>query len=112
MAIDLSSVGRSVSPIASVGNVLNGTTKVKDTDKKTGITGFEKILDSAKGMLMETEAYTNAAEEAEMSYMLGLNDNLSDLLVAQTKASVSLQYTVAVRNAVVDAYKEIMALQF
>ncbi len=44
--------------------------------------------------------------------MLGLNDSLSDLLVAQTKANVSLQYTVAVRNAVVDAYKEIMNLQF
>ena len=63
-------------------------------------------------MIKETEDYTNAAEEAELSYMLGLNDSISDLMVAQTKANVSLQYTVAVRNALVDAYKEIMALQF
>ncbi|MBQ7635818.1 MAG: flagellar hook-basal body complex protein FliE [Lachnospiraceae bacterium] len=80
--------------------------------KKSGISSFDKILESAKGMIKETEDYTNAAEEAELSYMLGLNDSISDLMVAQTKANVSLQYTVAVRNALVDAYKEIMALQF
>ena len=70
------------------------------------------MLESAKGMIRETESYTNAAEEAELAYMMGLNDSISDLMIAQTKANVSLQYTVAVRNAVVDAYKEIMALQF
>ena len=64
------------------------------------------------GMIKETEDYSNAAEEAEMAYMLGLNDSVSDLLIAQTKANVTLQYTVAVRNAVIEAYKELMQMQF
>lgn len=81
--------------------------------KKTGNTEtFEALLNSAMGMVKETEYYTNKAEEAELSYMLGLNDSVTDLLVAQIKANTSLQYTVAVRNAVLDAYKEIMNLQF
>jgi flagellar hook-basal body complex protein FliE len=63
-------------------------------------------------MVKETNNYTNAAEEAETAYALGLTDNTHDLQVAQQKANLSLQYTVAVRNSVMDAYKEIMNLQF
>ena len=44
--------------------------------------------------------------------MMGLTENTHDLQVAQMKANISLQYTVAVRNAVIEAYKEIMQLQF
>ena len=64
------------------------------------------------GMVKETETSINQAEQAELEYMLGLNDSVTDLLVAQQKANISLQYTVAVRNAVTQAYQEIMALQF
>jgi flagellar hook-basal body complex protein FliE len=63
-------------------------------------------------MVKETNNLTNAAEKEEMSYALGLSDNTHDLQVAQQKANLSLQYTVAVRNKILDAYKEIMNLQF
>jgi flagellar hook-basal body complex protein FliE len=63
-------------------------------------------------MLNETNDLSNAAKEAEVSYALGLSDNTYDLQVAQEKANASLQYTVQVRNKVLDAYKEIMNLQF
>ena len=101
----------SVSGTSALSSALN---KISSTDntESSGNLSFAALLESATGMIKETESYTNAAEEAELSYMLGLNDSLSGLLVAQTKANVSLQYTVAVRNAVVDAYKEIMNLQF
>lgn len=73
---------------------------------------FEALLNSAMGLIQETESATNAAEQAELEYMLGLNDSVTDLLVAQQKANISLQYTVAIKNAVTQAYQEIMALQF
>ncbi|MCX4328868.1 MAG: flagellar hook-basal body complex protein FliE, partial [Lachnospiraceae bacterium] len=38
-------------------------------------------------------------------------DSIHDLQIAQQKANVSLQYTVAVRDAFLSAYKEIMNLQ-
>jgi len=63
-------------------------------------------------MVKETNNLTNAAEQAEISYSLGLTDSTHDLQVAQEKANISLQYTVAVRNKVLEAYKEIMNLQF
>lgn len=73
---------------------------------------FEDMFQAAVNLINDTNNYTNAAEEAEMAYALGLTDNTHDLMIAQQKASLSLQYTVAIRNQVIDAYKEIMSLQF
>lgn len=88
----------------------------KSTAPKIGEAGagdlFETMLKSATTMINETNAYEQSAKEAEMAYAMGLTNSTADLQVAQTKALVSLQYTVAVRNAVIDAYKEIMQIQF
>lgn len=73
---------------------------------------FEALFQSAKTMLNETNDLTNKAEEEEINYALGISQNTHDLQIAQQKANISLQYTVAVRNSVLDAYKEIMNLQF
>ncbi|MGN6711741.1 flagellar hook-basal body complex protein FliE [Anaerocolumna jejuensis DSM 15929] len=81
--------------------------------EKTGRNNtFDSMFKSALSMLNETNDLSNAAKEAEVSYALGLSDNTYDLQVAQEKANASLQYTVQVRNKVLDAYKEIMNLQF
>ncbi|MBH1941982.1 flagellar hook-basal body complex protein FliE [Mobilitalea sibirica] len=101
--------------IASVGNLsefskygIDSATKAKENRNAT----FESLFQAAVGLVKETNNYANAAEEAEMAFSLGLMDNTHDLQVAQQKANLSLQYTVAIRNGVMDAYKEIMALQF
>lgn len=73
---------------------------------------FESMFQAAVNMINETNQYTNAAQEAQIAYALGLTDSTADLQVAQMKASLALQYTVAVRNGVLDAYREIMNLQF
>ena len=81
-------------------------------EKKSGESVFEKMNQSAIGLIDETNRYTHEAEEAQMAYALGLNDNVHDLLIAQNKANLSLQYTVAIRNGVLEAYKELMQMQF
>ncbi len=73
---------------------------------------FEAMFQSAKDMINETNSLTNKAEEEEINYSLGISKSTHDLQVAQQKANISLQYTVAVRNSVLEAYKEIMNLQF
>lgn len=86
----------------------------EDSKKLTGANTetFEALLNSAMGMIQEAEEATNQAEQAELEYMLGLNDSVTDLLVAQEKANMAIQYTVAVKNAVTQAYQEIMQIQF
>lgn len=101
--------------ITSVGN-LNELSKysMSSTSKATENrnAAFETIFEAATGMIKETNQYTNEAEEAEMAFSLGLMDNTHDLQITQKKANLTLQFTIAVRNQVMEAYKEIMNLQF
>lgn len=106
--VDLDSVFQSptiTSPLAS-----NSDSLLIDENENNSV--FGSILDSAVRLVNETNAYSNAAEEEEMKYALGETDSIHDLQIAQQKANVSLQYTVAVRDAFVSAYKELMTMQF
>ena len=46
-----------------------------------------------------------------MKFALGETEKTHDLTIALQKASTALQYTVAVRDRLLDAYKEIMQMQ-
>ena len=112
-----------ISGIDSLGLSTAKTTKNNKVDafqlldpselKSKGKTGsFDSLLQSAMSMISETNRYSNEAQEAELAYAMGVTNSTHDLQVAQMKANISLQYTVAVRNAVLDAYREIMQMQF
>ena len=42
---------------------------------------------------------------------MGESENTHDLTIAMQKASTSLQYTIAVRDKIVEAYNTIMQMQ-
>lgn len=88
------------------------TTSLNQTEETTNNAAFEALFQSALEMVQETDYWTNQVEEEEIKYAMGQADSTLDLMIAQTKANMSLQYTLAVRNGVIDAYKEIMNLQF
>lgn len=99
--------------------VLNGISGINTIRNSTSIVSklnrnetFENLFQSALSLVKDTDNLSKAAQEAEISYALGFTDNYHDLQVAQQKANISLQYTVAVRNKVLEAYREIMNLQF
>ena len=72
---------------------------------------FSSILDSAMNMISETNELRNAADAEQIRFALGEAENTHDLLIAQTKALTAMQYTVAVRDKAMEAYKEIMNMQ-
>lgn len=86
--------------------------KINSVSDKTSNVSFETLFQSAMGLVKETDSLSNKAEEEEIKFAMGTSDSIVDLQAAQQKANLSLQYTVAVRNAVLDAYKELMNLQF
>ncbi len=72
---------------------------------------FQSVFSSVLNALQETNDLQNQAEEAEIQFALGESTNTHDLLIAESKAEVALQYTVAVRDKMIDAYKELMQMQ-
>lgn len=79
-----------------------------DDDNKTS--SFDSILSAMMQSVDETNDLQNKAESEEIRFALGEADNTHDLLIAETKANIALQYTVAVRDKLVDGYKELMQM--
>lgn len=103
----------SLSAISGIQNVTRYADNSMQTEKSknTGTASFASLLDSAMNLVRQTEDYSNAAEVEEIKYAMGQSDSWHDLMIAQQKANVSLQYTVAVKNTVVEAYRSIMNMQ-
>ncbi|MFG6383293.1 MAG: flagellar hook-basal body complex protein FliE [Lachnospiraceae bacterium] len=73
--------------------------------------GFEGVLQSAMDMVNEANDLQNKSEEAEMQFMLGYATNTHNLMAIQEKADIALNYTIAVRDKMLESYKEIMNMQ-
>lgn len=72
---------------------------------------FEALLSSAVDNIKTTNSYLSDAENEEIKFALGETENTHDLTIALQKASTALQYTVAIRDRLLEAYKEIMNMQ-
>ncbi len=80
------------------------------TDKAEGNV-FDAFLNSAINNIKTTNSYLSDAENEEIKFALGETENTHDLTIALQKASTALQYTVAIRDKVLEAYKELMQMQ-
>lgn len=103
--------------ISSLYNVSSGVikeaAKTAPTAQETGNDSdlFGNILNTAVENLKTTNSYMSDAENEQIKLAMGQTDNTHDLSIALQKASTSLAYTVAVRDKVIEAYKEIMQMQ-
>ena len=101
-------------------NSVNGTATVSPTSL-TGMLAensdepyaevFEAFLNTAIDNVKTTNSYLSDAENEKIRFALGETDNTHDLTIAMDKASTALQYTVAIRDKVMEAYKELMQIQ-
>ena len=111
--MDLSAI-TGISGLKGVGgtsSVSSLTGALFDKQKKTGGTMFESFLNTAIDNIKTTNSYLSDAEDEELRFAMGETENTHDLTIALQKASTALQYTVAIRDRLLDAYKEIMQMQ-
>lgn len=73
--------------------------------------GFDNLLQTAIDNLNTTNSYLSDAENEEIKWALGETENTHDLSIALQKASTALQYTVAIRDKLLEAYKELIQIQ-
>lgn len=104
--------------IASLYNVTSGAVREAAANSSIGKmaqekpdTSFDNIFRKAMENINTTNSYLSDMENEEIKWMLGETDNTHDLTVAMNKAATALQYTVAVRDKLLEAYKELMQIQ-
>jgi flagellar hook-basal body complex protein FliE len=96
---------------------LNGTSGISDLIKEINLDksdssdniNFSEILNKAIGDVNDAQVENN---EVNNLLAIGEIDNLHDASISAQKAELTLNLAIEVRNKIVDAYKEIMRLQF
>lgn len=104
---DVSAINAGELTTQYINAALNSSKEIKTESEDA----FSSLLSSAMKLVNETNDLSNAANAEQMNFSLGYSDNTHDLAIAQQKAALSLQYTVAVKNKVLEAYKEIINIQ-
>ena len=91
----------------------NKATSLLKNPMKTGEErgGFDSLLDTAIKNFNLTNSYQSDKEDMELKWAMGEVDNPHDLTIALSKASQALNYTTAIRDRLLEAYREIMQMQ-
>ncbi len=97
--------------VAKVQSAMQQAATVNSTSSAAGDETFDSIFNSVSSLLDTTNDYIQQAQQAEIDYALGNMTNTHELGVYQQQANIALQFTVAVRDKALDAYKEIMNMQ-
>lgn len=108
--MDISAIN-GLSSVGSISSLDSLTGALSTKREKTDGTLFDAFLNTAIDNIKTTNSYLSDAEDEEIKFALGETENTHDLTIALQKASTALQYTVAIRDKLLDAYKEIMQMQ-
>lgn len=100
-----------ISLLHNIGTDYIGEALKKSSTAVTADKSFDSVFRSALDLVNETNRLQDNAEQAEINFALGYSNNTHDLTDAQERANTAIQYTVAVRDRFLEAYKEIMNIQ-
>ncbi len=97
--------------VAKIGLVTKMPSIGINNDNQESGSVFSKFYQSAVDMLDETNTLQKDADQMSLDFAVGKIDSVHDVMIAQEKASIALQYTVQLRDSLLDAYNEIMRMQ-
>lgn len=94
--------------VYKVTNAMNSGAIIGTSADSSSGDAFSAVYSSVSSLLESTNDYIEAAQQAEVDFALGNLTNTHELGVYQQQANIALQYTVAIRDKVLDAYNTIM----
>lgn len=71
----------------------------------------ERFIDVLEDSLQNVNTLQSKKNQAIEDFASGKNDNVQDLMIAMQRASTAVQLTTAVRNKVLEIYKELSQMQ-
>ena len=97
-----------ISRMQALAAAASGKPIANDNQANNGV-DFSAVL---KNAIENVNTAQNSAQAKAQSFSTGASDtSLEDVIVSLQKANLSLQGMIAVRNRLVDAYKEVTNLQ-
>lgn len=84
------------------------TDKIQNNSDNEKQVSFSEYLNNA---LDQVNQLQTESERLGVEFAAGRTDNIHEVMIAAEKADISLQFTMQVRNKIMDAYNEIMRMQ-
>lgn len=101
--------------IDSLGNMVSiqqiDTAAIKppvETGSAAGASGFDNVIKKA---ISDVNELQSTADTVTNKLAAGDSIDIHQAMIAMQKASTALQFTIQVRNKVIEAYQEIMRMQ-
>ena len=82
---------------------------VNKNETKTKDTGFADML---KGFYQKVNKDINSADRKIETFAAGQPMDIHEVVIANEKADISLNFLLQIRNKLLDGYQEIMRMQF
>lgn len=86
---------------------LSVNTKLNNIESKNEGISFVDFLNNA---VSDVNKLQLESERLNEDFAMGKNDNIHQVMIAAEKAEIALQFTLQVRNKILDAYQEIMRM--
>ncbi|MCT4618607.1 MAG: flagellar hook-basal body complex protein FliE [Marinisporobacter sp.] len=91
-----------------INDIANASKNVFNINKGKNQQDFSAFL---KDSLKKVNDYELESEKINTLAAVGEINNIHEVMIAAEKSKIALQFTVEVKNKVLDAYKQIMRLQ-
>jgi flagellar hook-basal body complex protein FliE len=91
-----------------VGNSVLGALNQSTNNKVTGY-GFQDTLNS---LISQVNNQLQEADQLTQDFALGKTDSLHEVMIATEKSGISLSFLLQIRTKLLDAYQEIMRMNF
>jgi flagellar hook-basal body complex protein FliE len=100
--------------VGSVGNITANRFEALAGDKKIHQKkdGFESFANTLQDAIQNVNQMQLDTQKMDADFVMGKTDNIHQVMVTAEKANIALQLTLQVRNKALDAYNEIMRMQF
>jgi flagellar hook-basal body complex protein FliE len=90
------------------GNSVFGALNQNTSSKVTG-SGFQDTLDS---LISQVNTQLQEADQLSQEFAMGRTDSLHEVMIETEKSSISLSFLLQIRSKLLDAYQEIMRMNF
>lgn len=95
--------------LAKIREMSSKTTVFSEPSKVNAPSGFDEMLSFAKGSVEKVNDLQTTSEAIKTAYVTGDgNVSMSQIVTASQKSKLAFEGLLAVRNKILEAYKEIM----
>lgn len=71
----------------------------------------QSFSDYLKNAIKQVDELEKQSKAVAADFAAGKTDNIHEVMIAAQKADIAIQFTLQIRNKILDAYNEIMRMQ-